>query len=385
MTAHGDGSDKGGIAFDEFANRQEMIDALQFWNSVHHNVGNLLMPPSDKGQLTDQEIATLTAWIESNVFRLDPESPDPGRVTIRRLNRDEYRNSIRDLLGEVSFDPAEDLPPDDTGYGFDNIGDVLTMAPALLEKYVLASDRVLSELIQSRPPEPERMVFEENQFRGVKHIGNGTGAMSSHAVVGVKWKIPREGEYLVRVLAGAEFGGDELPEMRVEFQDAEKKTFKVQAERSRPVFHEHKVRAKRGDRWMGMAFLNDFYDENAKDQSRRDRNLYIFKAELVGPLNVKPPPPPESHRKIFACAGEGTDKEKARRVIRYFGRRIWRRPMEMHEVERLAQFVDLAQAEGDSYEYGVQLALQAMLVSPNFLVPQRIPSPAERSESGPPD
>ena len=99
-------------------------------------------------QPTQAERDTITNWIDSQFdsHRLRLNWRDPGHPTIRRLNRSEYNNTIRDLVG-VNFQPAEDFPSDDVGYGFDNIGDVLSMPPILLEKYLSAADRILNEAI----------------------------------------------------------------------------------------------------------------------------------------------------------------------------------------------------------------------------------------------
>ena len=84
------------------------------------------MPPDDQPELSDADRKTLVDWIEQTIYYVDCHSaPDPGRVTIRRLNRAEYNNTVRDLL-EVDFKPADDFPSDDVGSGFDNIADVLT-------------------------------------------------------------------------------------------------------------------------------------------------------------------------------------------------------------------------------------------------------------------
>src|SRR5439155_26426622 len=106
----------------------------------------------------------VVSWISNSLTRLDCTAPkDPGRVTIRRLNRAEYNNTIRDLCG-VDFKPADDFPSDDVGYGFDNIGDVLSFQPILLEKYMRAADNALETAlavpvlpvkdVQKRFPQP---------------------------------------------------------------------------------------------------------------------------------------------------------------------------------------------------------------------------------------
>lgn len=365
---HGEGASKGGIELDAFASEEELVAALEMWEGVHHNIDAFLMPPSEKPPMEDSEREILATWIEQEVFKLDPKNPDPGRVTIRRLNREEYRNSIRDLLGNPNVDPSEDLPPDDTGYGFDNVGDVLSMSPGLFEKYAIAADRVLSSVIQTRPPEPGKVVVSpEDDFRGVRHASNGTGVLASAGAVGAKLQVPRDGEYKLRILAGADHAGNELPKMLVKFQGAKEREFQVKANREQPQYCEMSVKAQRGDRWLEMAFTNDFYDPNNKDPQRRDRNLHIFRAELIGPLNVKPPPPSPTQKALFNVAGPGPEKDQARRIISKFARKAWRKPVSQEEVERLLQFVELAKSEGDTFEMGIKLALQATLVSPNFL------------------
>src|SRR3989454_7308137 len=100
------------------------------------------MPPENKPQPTPAERDLITRWVGSFFFPCDCKHPDPGRVTLRRLNRAEYNNTIRALVG-VEFQPADDFPADDSGYGFDNNGDVLSLSPVLMEKYLAAAERIL--------------------------------------------------------------------------------------------------------------------------------------------------------------------------------------------------------------------------------------------------
>src|SRR5437660_9601661 len=108
------------------------------------------MPPENKPQPSPAERDLITRWVSAFFFPCDCNHPDPGRVTIRRLNRAEYNNTIRDLLG-VKFQPANDFPADDSGYGFDNIGDVLSLSPLLLEKYVGAAEKILDAAVVTGP------------------------------------------------------------------------------------------------------------------------------------------------------------------------------------------------------------------------------------------
>jgi hypothetical protein len=145
---HGGGAKKGGFALDIYPDEAALVKDRKTWDHVLNNVRNRVMPPEKKPQPTDAQRDLIAAWIESEVFKIDCNHPDPGRVTIRRLNRAEYNNTIRDLVG-VNFQAAADLPADDSGYGFDNIGDVLSLPPVLLEKYLAAAEKILNAAIVS--------------------------------------------------------------------------------------------------------------------------------------------------------------------------------------------------------------------------------------------
>src|SRR5882724_5717831 len=162
---HGDGENKGQVAFDELKSNEALMDH-DLWLKVMKNVRAGIMPPQKKPRPSDEERLRLEHWIKTGVFGIDPKNPDPGRITVRRLNRNEYRNTVRDLLG-VDYDTPGEFPPDDTGYGFDNIGDVLTVSPMLLEKYLIAADQVVASSV----PLVARVMPEEvtpgNRFMGL--------------------------------------------------------------------------------------------------------------------------------------------------------------------------------------------------------------------------
>jgi hypothetical protein len=135
---HADGAKKGGVAFDEFKSDKDILENRELWLNALNYVRSGLMPQGDSPHPTKAEQQRLADWIKTSVFHYDAKNPDPGRVTLRRLNRVEYHNTIHDLMG-VDYDTDTTFPADDTGYGFDDIGDVLTVSPMLLEKYVEAA------------------------------------------------------------------------------------------------------------------------------------------------------------------------------------------------------------------------------------------------------
>ena len=110
-----------------------------------------IMPADGNPRLSAQDQATLDNWIKFTAFGVDPQNFDPGRVTVHRLNRAEYRNTIRDLLG-VDFNTDVEFPSDDIGYGFDNIADVLNVSPLLMEKYLAAAQTVVDRDRAGRLP-----------------------------------------------------------------------------------------------------------------------------------------------------------------------------------------------------------------------------------------
>jgi Protein of unknown function (DUF1587)/Planctomycete cytochrome C len=130
---HGGTKKKGDVTLDIYHGPEDAAKAPKVWDAVLDNLRTHTMPPDDEDkQPTLEQREKLMKWVEESVFAIDPDHPDPGRVTVRRLNRIEYNNTIRDLVG-VTFDAGSDFPADDSGYGFDNIGDVLSMPPVLME------------------------------------------------------------------------------------------------------------------------------------------------------------------------------------------------------------------------------------------------------------
>lgn len=150
---HANGSAEGGVKLDEaaeFATSAESgkIDPQLWWRVLKQVRAGLMPPEGDK--LSAKSQAVLEEWIKGQAFGFDAARPDPGRVTIRRLNRVEYQNTIRDLVG-VEFETDESFPPDDTGHGFDNLGEVLTVSPLLLEKYLDAATKIIVDALPAGP------------------------------------------------------------------------------------------------------------------------------------------------------------------------------------------------------------------------------------------
>ena len=165
---HGNGLKKGGVVLDDFAANPTRLRDRELWWRVLKNVRAGIMPPVGKPQPSLHDRRFLDDWIKYESFGIDPQNPDPGRVIVRRLNRVEYRNTIREMLG-VDYDTLAEFPADDTGHGFDNIGEVLTLSPLLLEKYLGAAKAVVSAAV----PTSSKTVAEQT-IAGRKFHGEGT-------------------------------------------------------------------------------------------------------------------------------------------------------------------------------------------------------------------
>ncbi len=146
---HGNGADEGGLELDGIDPTNMSIANQALWGKVWDNVLAETMPPGDMQQPTEADRLTLSRWIAQTVFHHDPDAPDPGQVTIRRLNRSEYRFSILDLFG-IDFPTEEYFLPDDTGYGFDTIGDVMTVPPTLMDRYFIAAAKISEQLQEKK-------------------------------------------------------------------------------------------------------------------------------------------------------------------------------------------------------------------------------------------
>jgi hypothetical protein len=162
VRCHGGPRPKGGVALDRDKDEAAALRNRAVWEKVAENVRSGDMPPSGARRPSAAELDALNGWLDAVVLKADCDGlKDPGRVTLRRLNRAEYNNTVRDLLG-VNFQPAKDFPADDVGYGFDNNGDVLSMPPILMEKYLAAAEQVVEKAFAA--PELRQRIFIRRPF-----------------------------------------------------------------------------------------------------------------------------------------------------------------------------------------------------------------------------
>ncbi len=369
---HGAVKPKAGVNLTSLLDDSQVAGNHKLWSKVKENIEGELMPPEGRPQPARAEVEAVTKWIELELAKADcGRTIDPGRVTIRRLNRNEYNNTIRDLVG-LDFHPADDFPSDDVGYGFDNIGDVLTIPPILMEKYIASAESIAEQAIMAGGS--NRALIKTYDAVALDDAAGGDPSdevrvLASSGEIRVVHAFPRDGFYTLRVRACGQQAGPEPVRMAVLLDGKSLKTFDVKAVEGSPQSYEIRQRVSGGKRAFAVAFLNDYYNPQAADPKQRDRNLLVDSFEIEGPIFTPGEPLPESHRRIvFQTPKRPEDyQDCATAVMQKFASRAYRRPVTGGELAKLLRFVDLARENGDSFERGIQLAVQATLVSPQFL------------------
>jgi len=349
-----------GITLDTYQESRAKTHERKAWVKVLRQMQGGAMPPIDSEQPTRAEIATLERWIAGYALVPDCSRGErPGRVTVRRLNREEYNNTVRDLFG-VKVRPADDFPSDDVGYGFDTIGDVLSLPPVLLDRYIDAADVVARAVIASTDADaaPTRRI-EGGRL-------NSTGQFTR------EFEIEQEGNYAIRVMAWGDQAGPDPCRMMIGLDGKPRRTVNVPNGRGSPIEYDFKLRLEPGKHQLAVAFLNDFYNKNEKDPKKRDRNLAIDAITLAGPIGLLPDDLPASHTRFFskpidpeAEVTEQADQMKA--ILGPVASRAFRRPATAEELDGLAAVFFSARRSGETIERAAQLALSALLVSPSFL------------------
>ncbi|HEX2862129.1 MAG TPA: DUF1587 domain-containing protein, partial [Lacunisphaera sp.] len=337
---HGDGSDKGGLSLDRFKTSADVRGARPQWEAILRNVSSHQMPPDDAEPPTNAERDLISRFVEQELFQLDPAHPDPGRVVLRRLNRAEYNATIRDLVG-IDFKPAADFPPDDSGYGFDNIGEVLTLPPVLLEKYVAAAERILDAAIVTDPIRSEvRRIpasLAEIGFNAIGDRGDGWVHLLSleEDDAAVELALPA-GDYIFRVQAyatrtgGALKGqGSEVPlvftedpgptKLALMLNDTFVQDFVIGTDEQNPQVYEVRVGAPAGrQRFRAVVARqrggseNETFMLNGRPGQQQPGIVYVKWLEIEGPL-------PAATRRYRAdglpASGQGWSTPAGERVL----------------------------------------------------------------------
>lgn len=334
------------------------------WEQILDKLKSREMPPPDQPR-PEEQIKALIGLLETEFARQDALlAPDPGRVTARRLNRTEYTNTIRDLLA-IEFRADRNFPTDDSGDGFDNIADVLTISPVLMEKYMLAAERIADRAVGATPlPKPVEVEYSL-RFKNLRRI-DPSNVEATH-------RVDFDADYELKIGLPGERPKDAKPVTLGVWVDG--KLAHTQLIETKPSglvyfnpYSEEKIRLNlpEGDHAFRLGFIDDPYVKGL-DQAQvyRDTvNKWIGSMTVIGPFAPAAEKP--SRAKILVCDPK-TGAACVDRILSTLARRAYRRPVTRAEVTSLTRFVNMAVADGQSVEHGLALAIQAMLVSPHFL------------------
>ena len=357
-----------------YTSAQAVLADKKTWKTVGEVLEQHVMPPEDEDQPTMEQRSAIVQWVNDAVNQVDCSGPrDPGRVTIRRLNRNEYNNTIRDLVG-VDFRPAAEFPADDTGYGFDNIADVLSMSPLLVEKYLSAADEILERAYnRPDPTRPMTVRYVGSELRGDagQPFDNSAWKLTNDGQAWKRHEVAVEGEYEIRVRSYQEKFGEEPAKMVIRVDDTDLGTFDVKAtERRRSDTHVVRYKLSQGKHKIAAAFVNNAKDDTNEDKGKRgDRNLVVLGFSIEGPFNPNPAHIKDPLKNIFHVSpGPALSQvEAARKNIDRFATRAFRRPVTKEEGDRLIALYLKARQEGETFEKALRVPLTAILVSPYFL------------------
>ena len=373
LDCHEGNSAKG--QFDLTAPPVDLVGQLTRWSRMSERVHSFEMPPVEDSEVTVDERREFAQWVEGLLQREVPKLPvDPGQVTVRRLSRGQWRNTVRDILG-VEVDTSG-FPADDLGYGFDSIGDALTFSTLHLEKYLAASREVARGVFHGEDPaNPERRIFEAGAMRLVDNRGasmsGGVANLYTNSTIEQAVDLPRDGEYQLRILAGARQAGDEPAKMLPAIDGKRLDVIEVPNTVARDFVIE--VTLKKGRHKIGLSFINDYYDPKHSNPRRRDRNLLIETLGVVGPIDARPIP--REQEWLRSSVRGRDDAKRLRSMVKAMLPLLWRMPVSSVGSRRLLRAGADRLKAGESLLAAQRFVLTAALTSPYFLF--RLEDPAK--------
>jgi hypothetical protein len=375
---HWGDNDDAGVNLEPFKTMDQLLDSRKLWRKVLTRVAAREMPPEDSEPLSDEEHQAVTAWVDDLLNSVDCTNINAGRITIRRLNRTEYRNTIRDLLG-YDYLPAKSFPGDDVGYGFDNIADVLSLPPRLMEKYLDAAELITTRTIIDPNLGQYRKRIAGLEFRGSdasEAFGNHHMIFSdgsiSHAI-----NVPVAGLYRVKVVLYASPGDDEPARLGISAGGQLAIEVDVPETGDQLVTKSVDLQLKSGRQRLTLSLLNDYYAPPNKERKAVDRNLFISSATIHGPINAQGNFASKWLSNLPTKQKPGA--KDAKRVLNRLASHAWRRPATERELRRLMRLYRVATQTNATFYDGLRTCVQAILVSPHFLF--KVESPAEGDRS----
>ena len=386
VTCHNDRLKTGGLSLQTLDVDNPPAQAA-VWEKVIRKLRSGEMPPAAVRSRPDSQTAgALVTYLETTLDAAAAAHPNPGRAPAHRLNRAEYSNAVRDLLA-VDIRPGDWLPVDDSGYGFDNIADVLSTSPALLDRYMYAARKVSRLAVGDLTIKPIEEIYaaKRDPNKGARNEQlNDELPFDSRAGMAVAHYFPLDAEYVFKVrFVGVQAGGEDSEIDPYQYRVAVKAGLhtvgvtspreNLKTEREAPVV------PGAGDGRGGTVDIPSPVDLRLDGARLRRFDVRAPAPDIAtlvigGPYNATARGDTPSRRAIFVCRPDRPAQEPAcaRTILTTLARRAFRRPVTAADVDPLYAFYERARARrGDDtavdFESGIQAALEAMLVSPEFL------------------
>ena len=362
------------------------------WEKVLRKLRNRQMPPAGMPRPELPVYDGLISYVESELDQSAAANLNPGRPDVHRLNRVEYTNVIRDLLG-IEINGRDLLPADDIGYGFDNIADVLTVSPFLLERYMSAAAKISRLAIGDTSLPPSYQTYElprslvQAEWMGSELPFGSRGGMS------VQHYFPVDGEYLIKVkMQTGRFdhilGRDRERQVDIRFDGERLGRYTIAVdERAETRTHGEEIAAddhlevrmpiKAGTHEITATLISDRMKQEgppvvfiAGSVRNNDDAFFdgIGSISIGGPYNIAGPGNTASREKIMICTPGPSLSEAqcAREIISNLVRKAYRRPVEEQDLSGLLDLFQQGRDRGN-FDNGIRLALQKILVSPEFM------------------
>ena len=413
VECHGEGKAKGGLRLDRIRGGLAAGQDVEAWQKVLEQLRTGEMPPAKKPRPAPESVEAVRTWIASGlVSAAGTIRSGGGRVVIRRLNRTEYDNTIRDLFG-LDLKPASRFPEDDTAHGFDTVGSALSVSPLLLEKYLQAAETIVSRVVVGPKPELFKKRWTGTQLAYGKYIkeleaagrkpeddavllfqsgpqANGGENLSSYVIpyANPRFKAKTPGEYIFRVKASwSGSGASEKLKGKIYWEAKHLEGFaegtvapilkvtkegelvgRIHVART-PDVYEVRTYAEAGQSFEyqfenGPPNINTGRVEVLRDYP--GPGLLVHWIEIEGPVHDAWPP--KGHRDLFFRGDNAAnDRTYAREILERFAARAFRRPARRGEIEDLLTAFDARLKEGRRFEQAVAGAVELALCSPSFL------------------
>jgi mono/diheme cytochrome c family protein len=371
---------------------------LATWEKIYRRLSLGEMPPRGMRRPPKEQIADFTQWLSGSLDKMAAENPNPGRATVRRMNRTEYSNAVRDLL-DFDVDMAKDLPVDDTGYGFDNIADILTVSPTLMDRYINVAgkiSRMATGQVSKKPGITDYKLTKdlfENGF-GVPSYNERASddlPLDSRGGGSFKYYAPYDATYTIQIYLNAGTGTETEIDAanRVEVKlplKAGLRTIGVAFPKSLALDENVVAKTTTGPRptkptGKEAPIPMDVYIDGAQAKQLSvpgapqginvSQSFYlrdVMQISVEGPYDIQGAGDTPSRRKIFIChpSNAGQERGCADKIIANLARHAYRRPVTSADVAPLMKIYAEGR-DGADFEHGISAAVQAILVSPNFL------------------